>query len=331
MFALSNLIPNDGTPSFINEVCFHPTGATFAVTYEQCNEVRLYDARTLDVVKVFGNPAATLDKPHALALSQRHLIVANKGKFPCEFRIFRVDDDSGIPVHTFTTPFAHLAEGHSMALHSGRLAVTYCEGRGKKGAIVSYDFDDASGRIVGARDKQERWFRRYGDAKGISFDDTGERAYVTFESDFMEGPRKFVERLKNVVSAGSRGATTRNGIAVFGVDRRGRFTQRPLRKKVFPEFCRLENIHVSGGRAVVTNADGGYVMVYDLQRESVFGAPAQVLRDCFAFPHGAKLSPDGKLLVVTDNGLVNANHRVQWNSFVSPRKDGVVVFKSQPA
>ena len=47
--------------------------------------------------------------------------------------------------------------------------------------------------------------------------------------------------------------------------------------------------------------------------------------------HGAKLSPDGNLLVVTDNGIEIVDHRVQWKSFVSPRKDRLVVFKLQAA
>ncbi len=147
MFTLSNRIPTDGAPSFINEVCFDPAGETFAASYEHLNEVRLYDARNLSLVRVFRNPAATLNRAHGLALTHRHLIVANKGTSPCQFSVFRLDDPSGTPVQTYTTPFAHLAEGHSIALNAGRLVVTYCEGRGKKGAIVSYDFDDENGRI----------------------------------------------------------------------------------------------------------------------------------------------------------------------------------------
>ncbi len=147
----------------------------------------------------------------------------------------------------------------------------------------------------------------------------------------MDGPRRFLERLKNVVSFGNRGATSRNGIVVFGIDRQGRFTRRPLQKKVFSEFCRLENIHLCGWRAVVTDPDKGCVMVYDLRRDDTFATPAQVLRSGFVFPHGAKLSPDGELLVVTDNGIDSVDHRVKWKSFVSPRKDGLVVFKLQAA
>ena len=331
MFTLSNLIPNDGVSSFINEVCFHPSGEMFGATYEHTNEVRIYNAQTLSVIRVIRNPGATLNQPHGLLLTARHVIVANNGTYPCQFRIFRLDDASGTPVHTYTTPYAHLAIGHSLALNGRRLVVTYCDGYGKKGALVSYDYDDESGRIVGPRDMQERWFRRYGDPKGISFDETGDKVYVTFQSDAMTWRRKALTRVKNLVSLGLRGATSRNGIAVFGIDRQGRFTRSPVRKSVFRKFCRLENIHVRADHAVVTNADGGCVLLYEIQHDDAFAAPLQVLSDPLVFPHGAKLSPDGNLLVVADNGIGNVDHQVRWKSFVFPRKDRLVVFKLQAA
>lgn len=331
MFTLSSLILNEGASSFITEVCFHPTGEMFGATYEHHNEVRLYNAQSLSVVRVFRNPEASLNKPHAVLLAPRHVIVANKGVHPSQFQIFRLDDHSGMPVHTFATPYAHLVEGHSMALNGRRLLVTYCEGPGKKGALVCYDYDDASGRIVGPRDIQERWFRRHGDAKGVSFDETGNKAYVTFESDFMTWRPRAVESLKNAVSFGLRGATSRNGIVVFGIDQEGCFTRRPLWKKSFREFCRLENIHIRGDRAVVTNPDGGCVQLYDLRSDDAFKTPLQVLRESLVFPHGAKISPDGNLLVVTDNGIEIVDHKVKWRSFLSPRRDRVVVFKLQSA
>lgn len=331
MFTLCNLIPNDGEPSFITEVCFHPTGKAFAATYEQCNEVRIYDAQTLAAIRVLCNPHARLNRPHAVLFAPKHVIVANKGVHPSQLQSFRLDDESGAPVHTYTTPYAHLAEGHSMALDGRRLLVTYCEGSGKKGALVSYDYDDESGRIVGPTDIQERWFRRYGDVKGVSFDASGDNVYVTFASDFMPWHLRAIERVKNTISFGLRGATSRNGIAVFGIDRHGHFTRGPLWKKTIREFCRLENIHVRGDRAAVVDSDAGCVRLLDLREDNAFNAPLQVVSDSLVFPHGAKLSPDGTLLVVTDFGIDIVDHAVRWKSFVSPRKDRLVVFKLQSA
>ena len=332
MFTRSKLIPNEGVPSFTNEVCFHPDGDIFGASYEQKDEVRIFDARSLSLIRVLRNPAAALNQPHGLLLTKKHIIVANKGAFPCEFRIFRLDDDSDTPSYTYTTPYAHLAEGHSLALNGRRLVVTYCEGRGKKGAIVSYDYDDQTGRIVGPMDIQERWFRQFGDAKGVAFDATGNAIYVTFQSDVVLWRlRGLIERAKNAVSFGRHGRTTRNGIAMFSIDQQGRFGERPLWRAVFHKFCRLENIHVRGGLAVVSNADEGCVQVYDLRRDRAFRRPVQVLRDGLVFPHGAKLSADGSLLLVSDNGLEVVDHEVRWRSFVSPRSDGLVLFERQPS
>jgi hypothetical protein len=328
MFTRSKVIPNEGVPSFINEVCFHPDGKIFAATYEHNNEVKLFDARSQSLIRVIRNPDAALNGPHGLLVTQKHIIVANKGAFPCEFRIFRLGNESSRPSQTYTTPYAHLAEGHSLALNGRRLVVTYCEGRGKKGAIVSYDYDDENGRIVGPVDIQERWFRRFGDAKGVSFNAAGDAIYVTFQSDPVSPRlRGLVERVKNAVSFGLRGRTSRNGIAMFAIDAHGRFGRRPLWRAVFSKFCRLENIHVRGEWAVLSNPDDGCVQLHDLQRDRAFQRPQQVLRDSLVFPHGAKMSPDGSLLLVSDNGLEVVDHEVRWKSFVSPRSDGLVLFE----
>ena len=303
----------------------------FGATYEYNDEVRIFDARTLSIIRVFRNPDAMLNRPHAILLTARHVIVANKAPFPAEFRVFRLDDDSGTPTFTYTTPHAHLAACHSIALNGRRLVATYCEGPGKEGALVSYDYDDESGRIVGPLDKQERWFSPYGDVKGVSFDETGERVYVTIQSELMPWRRKAIRRLKNAVSFGRRGGSSRNGIAVFGIDPQGRFTRRPLWKKISRRFCRLENIHVRGDCAVITDADGGCVQLYDMRNADPFETPVQVLSDSLVFPHGAKISPDGKLLVVTNFGIENVDHLPKWRSFVSPRNDHIAVFKLQAA
>lgn len=331
MFTLLKRISNDGAPSMINEVSFHPSGEMFGATYEYNDEVRIYDARTLSVIRVFRNPGATLNRPHGMLLTEKHLIVANKAPFPAEFRIFRLDDDSGTPTQSYTTPFPHLAAGHSIALHGNRLVVTYCEGPGKEGALVSYDYDDENGRIIGPLDIQERWFSPYGDAKGLSYNEAGDRVYVTIQSELMGWRRKAIRRLKNAVSFGRRGGSSRNGIAVFGIDREGRFTRKPLWKKITRRFCRLENVDIRGNYAVVTDAEGGCVLLYDLKRDDRFETPLQVIRESFVFPHGVKLSPDGNLLVVADGGIETIDHDPQWRTFVSPRMDHLAVFKLQSA
>lgn len=326
MYRLAKVIANDGDPSMINEVSFAPDGQSFAAAFEYTNEVRIYDAQSYALRRVFRNPEAGLHGPHGLLLTSRYLIAANKGDRPCTFCVFRIDDASAEPLQRCTTPFAHLAEGHSIALRDRRLVVSYCEGAGKKGALVCYDFDDETGRIGVVLDKVEHWFLAHGDAKGVSFDATGERIYVTFQSDRMPWTRTLLRRLKNAVSGGSRGGPSRNGLAVFGIDALGRFTPAPLWKRVERRFCRLENIDVLGHDAVVADPDGGTVSLYNLRRDRGFRRPVQVIRGDLAFPHGARFSPDGALLLIADNGITTIDHVPQWRTFASPRKDRLLVY-----
>ncbi len=329
-YTLSSTVPNDGPPSLINEVSFHPGGQLFAATFENANEVRVVDTHSMDTIRVLRNPDAALNRPHGVLVTRSHVLVANKGDCPGRIQVFRLDDDSGTPVQSFTTPFTHLAEGHphSMALHGRRLAMAYCEDWGREGSIVSHEFDDETGRIGRSLDIHERWFQGRGDAKGICFDAAGEHVFATFQSDFI--PRRserFVRRLKNAVTGRRRGGPSRNGLVKFAIDTDGRFSRQPVWNKVCRTFCRLENIHILGDRAVVTDPDARCVRLYDLRRDPGFAQPVQEIREPLAFPHGAKFSPDGELLVVSDNGIPVVDHDPQWRTFLSPRKDRLLVFR----
>lgn len=330
-FELSSTIPNSGAPSLINEVSFHPDGRLFAASFENVNEVRILDAQTLDTIRVLRNPDAALNRPHGVLVTRSHVLVANKGDCPGRIQVYRLDDDSGVPVQSFTTPFAHLAEGHphSMALHGRRLALAYCEDWGREGSLVSHDFDDEAGRIGGPLDIHERWFQGRGDTKGVCFDASGDHVFATFQSDFVAWPERFVRRLKNAVTGRRRGGPSRNGLVKFAIDARGRFSRQPVWTKVWRTFCRLENIHVHGDRAVVTDPDAGCVRLYDLRRDPGFSQPVQEIRDPLVFPHGAKFSPDGEWLLVSDNGIPVVNHDPQWRAFVSPRQDRLLLFRPQ--
>ncbi len=326
-FQFIEAIPNDGSPSLINEVSFHPDGHLLAASFEYSDEVRILDAPTRATIRVLRNPAAVLNHPHGLLMTRSHILVANKADVPGRIQVFRLDDDSGTPTQSFTTPFGHLAEGHSIALHGRRLAVTYCEGARREGALVIYDFDDETGRIGDVLHIQERWFATRGDAKGVSFDVTGEHVFATFQSDFIPTRVRVMRRLKNVVSGGVRGGPSRNGLAKFAIDHRGRISRRPVWSRSYRSFCRLENIDVCDGLAVVTNPDGACVRIYDLQRDPDFAEPVQEIREGLAFPHGAKFSPDGTMLVVSDNGIACVDHVAQWRQFVSPRRDRLLLFR----
>ena len=66
MYRIAEIIENDGASSMVNEVSFHPSGSYFAATYENINEVRVYDSRTRKLLQVLKNPESQLDRPHGV-------------------------------------------------------------------------------------------------------------------------------------------------------------------------------------------------------------------------------------------------------------------------
>jgi hypothetical protein len=96
--------------------------------------------------------------------------------------VYQNDSTIKKPIQIFQTPFSHLREPHSLALRDGRLVATYAENHAPSGAIVSYAFNEETGKITGPLDKTETWFSEYGDAKGICFNADGTEIFVTFKS-----------------------------------------------------------------------------------------------------------------------------------------------------
>ena len=175
MYRIAEIIQNDGPLSLINEVSFHPSGSYFAATYETINEVRIYDSRTRKILWVLRNPEAQLDHPHGIVFAENYLLVGNKHNLdrPGTINVYRNGRTIKKPIQVFQSPFDHLREPHSLALRHGRLVISYCENVAPSGAIVSYGFNEETGKITGTLDKTEAWFSEYGDSKGICFNADG--------------------------------------------------------------------------------------------------------------------------------------------------------------
>ena len=184
VYRLTEVIQNDGAPCLIPDVAFHPSGAYFAVTYQDVNEVRIYESRARKLLHVLRNPESQLDEPHGVFYSENYLVVTNRHRLkkPSAINVYRNDGSIKKPIQIFQTPFDHLREAHSLALRDGRLVATYCENVGWAGAIVCYGFNQRTGRITNPLDKVETWFSEYGHAKGICFNEDGTKLLVTFES-----------------------------------------------------------------------------------------------------------------------------------------------------
>lgn len=185
MYHIAEIIENDGVPSFVAEVSFHPSGSYFAASYESINKVRIFDSRTRELLYALENPESQLDCPHGVLFTEKYLLVSNahNPKRPGAINVYRNGSTSTKPIQVFRSPFKHLHEPHSLAVRNGRLVVTYTENLAPSGAVVSYGFNEETGEITGPLDKTETWFSEYGDSKGICFSADGTKIFVTFESD----------------------------------------------------------------------------------------------------------------------------------------------------
>ena len=185
MYHVVEIIENDRTPSHVAEVSFHPSGSFFAATYEDINEVRIFDSRTRKLLQVLESRESQIDRPHGVLFTEKYLLISNAFDFskPGTINVYQNDSTIKKPIQIFQTPFSHLREPHSLALRDGRLVATYAENVAPSGAIVSYAFNEETGKITGLLDKTESWFSEYGDPKGICFNADGTKIFVTFRSN----------------------------------------------------------------------------------------------------------------------------------------------------
>lgn len=350
MYRLTTIIPSEGPDCLIPEIAFHPQGQMFAASYLQNDEIRLFNARDAAPVKIFRNPAAELDKPHALLLTQRHLIVANRhqAQRPATLVVYNLEGDSQTPVFKLETPLGHLREGHSMDIHGDILVLTYCHNVNAAGALLSYRFDDDSGEISGPIDHQETCFERLGMAKGVAFSAQGEQVLVTFNADkklsrLQRLAFKWFKARNIMAKSGLRGlirhrlagknaldhgeSFLHNGIAVIDISADGHFAEEPGRVMLRQDFCRLENIALNDTSVALADTINHRVQLYDYARDPDLEQPVHTITEKLCLPHGVKFSPDRQLLVVSNYGLRSYNQLIHWGYFTAPRSDNVLVFE----
>lgn len=353
MYHLKDTIPNTIDSNLIPEVAFSPDGTLFAVTYLNSNEVVVFDARTRSAVRVFKNPDAGFDYPHGVLFTENHLIVSNIHNLtrPSTFTVYNINAASNEPVSVFVTPYKHLREAHSLAIHNNVLVATYCHNTEGSGAAVSYQFDDNAGVIQATLDILQNCFEDFSDPKGVAFSKDGASVFLTYATQKkMSGLPKHIRRIKearlvwkersvkgfsqylhektNNWASKTRTAQKeiKNGVVIFGIDNVGRFTEQPtsvLERKV---FCRLENIDIIGDTVVLCDTINGSVCLYDLVADPQLKAPTQTVTENISVPHGAKLSPDKSMLVVTNYGLKVKNQIIHWQTPSSDNNRGVLVY-----
>ena len=373
MYHIAEIIGNDRAPSHIAEVSFHPSGSYFAATYEDINEVRIFDSRTRKLLQVLENPESQIDRPHGVWFTEKYLLISNGFDLtkPGTINVYQNDRTIKKPIQIFQTPFSHLHEPHSLALRDGRLVATYAENVAPSGAIVSYAFNEETGKITCALDKTESWFSKYGDPKGICFNADGTKIFVTFKTDkqlsvvkklfrALASDRdlpvptrlvKFSRKLKNKILQSGRAfnyslrevlsetsvelekpnpqyvTPTKNGIATFSINAEGKIARRPEHLIVRKDFCRLENVDVFDGICAVTDTVNHLLLLYDLTQDQNFTSPFHTVNFGKATPHGAKFSPDGRLLVISSLGRKVTNQELGFSDWELPREDKIFVLE----
>jgi hypothetical protein len=81
---------------------------------------------------------------------------------------------------------------------------------------------------------------------------------------------------------------TKNRIAAFSINAKGKIARRPEQVTVHKNFCRLENIDIFDSTCAVTDLVNHSLFLYDLTRDAKFTNPAQTINLGNATPHGAK-------------------------------------------
>jgi len=375
MYRIAEIIENDGPSSMINDVSFHPSGSYFAATYENLNEVRIYDSRSRKLLQVLRNPESQFDCPHGVLFTEKYLLVANKHNLerPGTLNVYRNGTTITRPIQIFQTPFSHLREPHTLAMRDSRLVITYCENLAPSGAIVSYGFNDETGKITGPLDKTESWFSEYGDSKGICFNADGTKIFVTFESDkqlsifgkvsyhwhqtknlavsaqliklsykainrltkkILQKSYSFNNKLSRVRSKKSPELEkpnsrdripTKNGIAMFLINPEGKIARSPEQIVVRKDLCRLENIDILGDTCVITNLINNSFSLYNFIQDPKLRNPVQTVNLGNAAPHGARFSPDGRLLIISCVGKKIVNQELKFFEWELPREDKIFV------
>ena len=78
----------------------------------------------------------------------------------------------------------------------------------------------------------------------------------------------------------------------------------------------------------MTDALNNTAYIFNLNDKNKFAKPLQRITQNLHFPHGGKLSPDGKAIAISNFGLkVKSGKFIQWGEYLNKRKDNIVIFK----
>jgi hypothetical protein len=129
---------------------------------------------------------------------------------------------------------------------------------------------------------------------------------------------------RKALQAGKSGL--KNGIAVFALHASGELSAQPIRVLERDTFCRLENIDIVGDTVILCDTINGRVDLHDLAQDPRLNTPLHTISGSAVLPHGAKLSPDLSMLVVTNYGLKVENQIIHWMTPAQGYTNTVLVY-----
>ena len=172
---------------------------------------------------------------------------------------------------------------------------------------MTYQFDHGTGSITGPIGILDG-FEKFGEPKGICFYEGGNKIIISITNDHPVNQNHF------------------SGLAIFDIDSKGILSKEPV-QIIKKQGTRIENINITDRLCVISDPMNDTVSIHHLNDEKCFDSQFQVIQDNLAFPHSACISPDKKLLVVTNNGLKVAAGNIEWKKFATPRCDKIVIYE----
>src|SRR6516164_621485 len=86
-------------------------------------------------------------------------------------------------------------------------------------------------------------------------------------------------------------------------------------------------VDIFDGTCVITDLVNHALFLYDLTNDAKLKRPVQTINVGKAAPHGAKFSPDGRLLIISTLGLKIVNQVPQFFDWELPREDKIFVYE----
>lgn len=300
-----------------------------ACNYSRPGTINVYrnDSTIKAPIQIFQTPFDHLREPHSMAMRDGRLVVTYAENVAASGAIvsYGFDQETGQitgPLDKTESWFAGCGDPKGICFNSDGSKI-----------FVTFESDKQFSVI-------EKMFRSFASDKDLSA-----------PAQLMKLLNKAIRKLKNTVWQSGRALNnslrdiriepsaelekpniphvtqTKNGIATFSVNSEGKIARRPEHVIMRKDFCRLENIDVFDGTCAITDTVNHFLFLYNLAHDRDLTHPLHTVNFGNATPHGAKFSPDGRLLVISSLGRKVVNQELRFVDWESPREDKIFVLE----